>query len=163
MGCACAAPFEEAALLDEVRSALPYSAIDAETFARVIEFVSTGGYALRAYDKFKKILREKDSHWRVAHPKFIGQHRYSAGIIVDVPMLNVRFGNGRNLGKVEENFAATLSPGSSFTFAGMALEVVSIKDMGPDVRLQKKPRRYPATWGRGCRLPRIWQAAFAPY
>ena len=151
MGCACAAPFDEAEMLDEVRSALPYSAIDAETFERVIEFVSTGGYALRAYDKFKKILREKDGHWRVAHPKFIGQHRFSAGIIVDVPMLNVRFGNGRNLGKVEENFAATLSPGSSFTFAGMALEVVSIKDMDLIVRAAKKAAQIPSYMG--ARMP----------
>ena len=151
MGCTCAAPFDEAEMLNEVRSALPYSAIDAETFARVIEFVSTGGYALRAYDKFKKILREKDSHWRVAHPKFIGQHRFSAGIIVDVPMLNVRFGNGRNLGKVEENFAATLSPGSTFTFAGMALEVVSIKDMDLIVRAAKKAAQIPSYMG--ARMP----------
>ena len=151
MGCACAAPFDEAEMLDEVRSTLPYSAIDAETFARVIEFVSTGGYALRAYDKFKKLLREKDGHWRVAHPKFIGQHRFSAGIIVDVPMLNVRFGNGRNLGKVEENFAATLSPGSSFTFAGMALEVVSIKDMDLIVRAAKKAAQIPSYMG--ARMP----------
>ncbi|MEE9434680.1 MAG: ligase-associated DNA damage response DEXH box helicase [Sphingorhabdus sp.] len=159
MSCACAAPFDEAEMLDEVRLALPYSAIDADTFARVIEFVSTGGYALRAYDKFKKLLREKDgpsassgqAKWRVAHPKFVGQHRFSAGIIVDVPMLNVRFGNGRNLGKVEENFAATLSPGSTFTFAGMALEVVSIKDMDLIVRAAKKAAQIPSYMG--ARMP----------
>ena len=51
MGVACAGPFDEAELLAEVQSALPYSAITPETFTRVIEFVATGGYALRAYDK----------------------------------------------------------------------------------------------------------------
>ena len=56
MGVACAGPFNEAALLDEVQSALPYSGVDAATFHRVIEFVATGGYALKAYDKFRKLV-----------------------------------------------------------------------------------------------------------
>ncbi len=151
LGCACAAPFDEGAMLKEIQSALPYSAITAETFQRVLEFVSNGGYALRAYDKFKKLLREKNGTWRLTHPKFIGQHRFNAGIIIDVPMLSVRFGNGRNLGKVEENFAATLSPGDTFTFAGMALEVQSIKDMDLMVRAAKKASQIPSYMG--ARMP----------
>ena len=47
MGIACAGPFDEAELLAEVQSALPYSALDAATFARVIEFIATGGYSLK--------------------------------------------------------------------------------------------------------------------
>ena len=38
--------------------------------------------------------------WRIL--KFAAQHRFNAGIIVDSPMLDVRFRNGRKLGKVEE-------------------------------------------------------------
>src|SRR6201996_5584393 len=52
MACACAEPFAEEPMLDELRSALPYSALDAETFARTLDFIATGGYALRAYDRF---------------------------------------------------------------------------------------------------------------
>ncbi len=151
MGCACAAPFDEARMLDEVQSALPYSGITAETFGRVLEFVSTGGYALRAYDKFKKLVRSNDGTWRISHPKFIAQHRFNAGIIVDTPMLSVRFRNGRNLGKVEESFAATLSPGNTFTFAGMALEVESIKDLDLIVRAAKKAAQIPSYMG--ARMP----------
>ncbi|MGC7532337.1 DNA ligase-associated DEXH box helicase, partial [Pandoraea pneumonica] len=90
----------EAALLDEVRSALPYAALDAETFARLLGFISDGGYALRAYDRFKRLTRDADGHWRVSHPKFVAQHRLNAGIIVEATMLKVRFRNGRTLGKV---------------------------------------------------------------
>lgn len=147
MGCACAAPFDEAAMLDEVQSALPYSAVDAATFGRVIEFISTGGYALRAYDKFKKLVRRDDGIWRISHPKYIAQHRFNAGIIIDVPMLNVRFKNGRSLGKVEENFGATLTPGNRFFFAGMSLEVVAIKDMDLLVRASKKAANIPSYMG----------------
>jgi ATP-dependent helicase Lhr and Lhr-like helicase len=138
MGVACARPFDEAELLAEVQSSLPYSAMDAATFSRVIEFVATGGYALRAYDKYRKLTKDPDGRWRLSHPKFAAQHRFNAGIIVDSPMLDVRFRNGRKLGKVEEGFAATLSPGNAFTFAGMALEVEQIKDLDLIVRAAKK-------------------------
>ncbi len=151
MACACAAPFHEDRMLSEIQSSLPYSAIDRAVFQRVLEFVSTGGYALRAYDKFKKLIREKDGTWRITHPKFIAQHRLNAGIIVDIPMLDVRFRNGRKLGKVEENFAATLSPGDCFTFAGMALEVVSIKDLDLLVQAARKASTIPSYMG--ARMP----------
>ncbi len=147
MGCACAAPFDEARMLDEVQSALPYSGIDAATFSRVLEFISTGGYALRAYDKFKKLVCDNGGTWRLSHPKFIAQHRFNAGIIVDAPMLNVRFRNGRNLGKVEESFAATLSPRDTFFFAGISLEVEAIKDLDLIVRACKAAKNIPSYMG----------------
>jgi ATP-dependent helicase Lhr and Lhr-like helicase len=192
MGVACAGPFNEAALLDEVQSALPYSGIDAATFHRVIEFVATGGYALKAYDKFRKlvpysvsvcpeevlkpqaekpsrrtaateVVRDGPSHalspsspqtdlmWRLSHPKFAAQHRFNAGIIVDAVMLDVRFRNGRSLGRVEESFAASLRAGDSFIFAGIALEVESIKDLELYVRAAKKASSIPSYMG--ARMP----------
>jgi ATP-dependent Lhr-like helicase len=156
--CACAAPFNEAELLDEVRSAMPYSAIDAVTFSRVIEFVATGGYALKAYDKFRKLVPtnlslsgERAKGWRLAHPKFAAQHRFNAGIIVDAPMLDVRFRNGRSLGRVEENFASQLRPGDAFIFAGMAVEVEAIRDLDVIVRAAKKAAQIPSYMG--ARMP----------
>jgi ATP-dependent Lhr-like helicase len=111
MACACAAPFDEAEMLNEVRSALPYSALDEATFKRVLGFIEDGGYALRAYDRFKRLTHGHDGLWRVSHPNFVKQHRLNAGIIVDGEMLDVRFKNGRKLGSVEEYFASTLSAG----------------------------------------------------
>ena len=151
MACACAAPFSEAELLDEVRSAMPYSGMDAATFGRVIEFVATGGYALKAYDKFRKLVPDGKGNWRLSHPKFAAQHRFNAGIIVDAPMLDVRFKNGRSLGRVEEYFAAPLRPGDSFIFAGMALEVEAIRDLDLIVRAAKKAAQIPSYMG--ARMP----------
>lgn len=183
MACACAAPFNEADLLDEVRSAMPYSAINAETFARVIEFVATGGYALKAYDKFRKLIPFSSlplaggggggpegaqsplrslapltppasgtgKSWRLSHPKFAAQHRFNAGIIVDAPMLDVRFKNGRTLGRVEENFASQLRPGNAFIFAGIAVEVEAIRDLDLIVRAAKKATQIPSYMG--ARMP----------
>ncbi len=151
MARACAVPFNEAELLDEVRSAMPYSGLDAATFGRVIEFVATGGYALKAYDKFRKLVPDGKGNWRLSHPKFAAQHRFNAGIIVDAPMLDVRFKNGRSLGRVEEYFAAPLRPGDSFIFAGMALEVEAIRDLDLIVRAAKKAAQIPSYMG--ARMP----------
>jgi ATP-dependent Lhr-like helicase len=151
MACACAGPFHEEALLAEIRSALAYSWVDAATFQRVLGFVSNGGYALRAYDRFQRIVRDKSAVWRLAHPNQAQRHRMNAGIIVDSEMLTVRFKNGRSLGKVEERFAAQLSPGDTFFFAGMSLEVEGVKDMDVVVRAAKKSATIPS-YG-GLRLP----------
>jgi ATP-dependent Lhr-like helicase len=151
MACACAAPFEQAALLDEVRSALPYSALTDELFDKVLGFIRDGGYSLRAYDRFKRLTQEADGLWRVSHPKFIAQHRLNAGIIVEATMLKVRFRNGRALGKVEEGFAATLSHGDTFFFAGLSLEVEKIDTEDLIVRATARPARIP-TYG-GSRMP----------
>ena len=151
MACACAAPFDEAALLAEVRSSLAYAYVDAAIWQRVLTFVATGGYALKAYDRFKRIVRDRDGTWRLAHPEHAARHRLNAGIIVDSEMLNVRFGNGRSLGKVEERFAAALSPKDTFSFAGMSLEVEKVQDMEVIVRAAKKAAMIPSYGGQ--RMP----------
>ena len=151
MACACAAPFEQQAMLDEVRSALPYSTLEAGVFEQVLGFIRDGGYALKAYEKFKRLTQDADGTWRVSHPNFIAQHRLNAGIIVEATMLTVRFKNGRSLGKVEESFAATLSPRDTFFFAGMSLEVERMDTEDLVVRATTRPARIP-TYG-GARMP----------
>ncbi|MXO75268.1 ligase-associated DNA damage response DEXH box helicase [Altererythrobacter aerius] len=151
MACACAAPFNEEELLREVRSTLAYAWVDAAVWERVLAFVATGGYALKAYDKFRRIVRTSDGSWRLAHPEHAARHRLNAGIIVDSEMLDVRFRNGRSLGKVEERFAASLTPGDTFQFAGLNLEVERIKDMELTVRASSKAAMIPSYGGQ--RLP----------
>ncbi|KPP94157.1 ligase-associated DNA damage response DEXH box helicase [Erythrobacter sp. HL-111] len=151
MACACAGPFHEDALLAEIRTSLAYAWLGREEFARVLSFVESGGYALKAYDRFKRIVRGRDGTWRLAHAQQAQRHRMNAGIIVDSEMLTVRFRNGRSLGKVEERFAAQLAAGDTFFFAGMSLEVESVKDMDVIVRAAKKSATIPS-YG-GLRLP----------
>ncbi len=151
MAVACAGPFREAELLAEVRSSLAYAWLGEEQFARVLDFVATGGYSLRAYDRFRRIVREKDGTWRLAHPERAHQHRMNAGIIVDAEMLEVRFKNGRSLGRVEEMFGAGLKPGDTFRFAGMDLEVEALRESELIVRAAKKSATIPSYMG--ARMP----------
>ena len=151
MACACAAPFAEAELLAEVRSHWSYAWLGEAEWSRVLNFVATGGYALRAYDRFRRIIRDRQGVWRLTHPELAQRHRMNAGIIVDAEMIEIRFRNGRSLGKVEEQFAASLSAGDTFRFAGMDLEVESLRDLELVVRAAKKSATIPSYMG--LRLP----------
>jgi len=151
LACACAAPFDEATMLAEVQAALPFSALAPELFAHVLDFIATGGYALRAYDRFRRLAKGPDGTWRITHPRVMQQHRMNAGIIVEAAMLTVRFKNGRRLGRVEEGFAATLSVRDTFFFAGMSLEVERIDTEDVVVRATSRPARIPS-YG-GARMP----------
>jgi ATP-dependent Lhr-like helicase len=90
LGMACQSPFAPDELYAEVRSAAPYAAMRRETFDRVVDFVATGGYALRAYERFAKLRPAPDGKLRLAHPSLAQQYRLNVGTIVEAPMLKVR-------------------------------------------------------------------------
>ncbi|WP_157017786.1 ligase-associated DNA damage response DEXH box helicase [Mesorhizobium xinjiangense] len=137
LGCACAEPFDAAALFEEVKNAEPYAGLDRETFDKVVDFVATGGYALKSYERYARIRRTKDGLWRVSHPRVAQQYRLNVGTIIEAPMLNVRMtragrgANGRGgpmLGKVEEYFLETLRPGDTFLFSGKVVRFEGIRE-----------------------------------
>jgi ATP-dependent Lhr-like helicase len=138
---AVAAPFQQDELLAEVRSAAPYAGLTRETFEEVLNFIATGGYALKAYDRFRRLVPESGGMWRIARPAIAQQHRLNAGVIVEQPLLTVRFRNGRKLGTIEEGFASTLAPADHFFFAGLSLEVEQFKDTDIIVRASSKRAR----------------------
>ncbi|MCA1654063.1 MAG: ligase-associated DNA damage response DEXH box helicase [Sphingomicrobium sp.] len=141
MAIACAGPFDEAELLAEIQSAAPYAGVTHEVFARVLNYIATGGYALKAYDKFRRLVPDGPGRWRITKPAVALQHRLNAGIIVDNPMMDVRFKNGRMLGRVEEGFASTLSIGDHIFFAGLSLEIDRFKDSDIIVHASSKSAR----------------------
>jgi len=125
---AVAAPFQQDELLAEIHSAAPYAGLKTESFEEILNFIATGGYALKAYDRFRRLVPEPGGMWRIAKPSVAQQHRLNAGVIVEQPLMTVRFRNGRKLGTVEEGFASALAPGDRFFFAGLSLEVEQFKD-----------------------------------
>ena len=50
-----AAPFLADELFAEVRRAAPYAGLARADFDAAVDFVATGGYALKAYERFAKI------------------------------------------------------------------------------------------------------------
>jgi ATP-dependent Lhr-like helicase len=123
MGCAVSEPFDMLALYDEVRTAGPYRDLAWEDFETVVEFVSTGGYALRTYDRFRRIVKGPDGLWRVRNAQVAQRHRMNVGAIVSPAVLNIRLAGrrgtvGRKIGEVEEGYLEMLEPGDTFIFAG---------------------------------------------
>lgn len=137
LGCACAEPFRADELFDEIRSAAPYAGLDRQTFDQAVDFVATGGYALRTYERYARIRLTKDGLWRVSHPRVAQQYRLNVGTIVEAAYLNVRYvRSGRGaagrggpvLGKIEEGFLETIAPGDTFLFAGKVLKFEGIRE-----------------------------------
>jgi ATP-dependent Lhr-like helicase len=140
LGMACAEPFEASALYDEVRSAAPYAGLTWEEFEATVDFVATGGYALRSYERYAKIRRGPDGLWRVRDGRVAQQYRLNVGTIVEATMIKVRLGRGsrarpgtvlprgRLLGEIEEYFAETMTPGDTFVFAGEVLRYEGISE-----------------------------------
>ncbi len=131
LGCACGEPFLSEELYAEVKTAAPYAALTRADFDAVVDFVATGGYALKAYERFARIREGKDGRWRITHPNVAQRYRLNVGTIVEADMLKVRLvrsrtsrmipRGGRLLGEVEEYFVETMVPGDTFVFAGEIL------------------------------------------
>jgi ATP-dependent Lhr-like helicase len=157
MGCACSEPFDLLALYDEVRSAGPYRDLAWEDFERVVDFVSTGGYALRNYDKFRRIVKGQDGRWRVRNLETAQRHRLNVGAIISPAMLAVRIAmrggpnspgrGGRKVGEIEEGMVEMLEPGETFVFAGQVWRLVGVTNL--DVLVQPAPAADPKmpSWG----------------
>ena len=143
LGSACAKPFDEDELYAEIITAAPYASLSRANFEKALDFVATGGYALRTYDQYAKLLKTEDNTWRVTHPRVAQQYRLNAGTIVEFPKLDVRmtrqrFGTGGKskgpmrggmmLGRIEEGFLEALAPGDTFRFAGKVLRFEGIRE-----------------------------------
>lgn len=138
LGMACAEPFDALELYDEITSASPYSMLSWEMFERIVDFVATGGYALRTYERYAKIRKTKEGRWRVSNPQIAQQYRMNLGTIVEATELNVRLvkrnqlgavgRGGMSLGKVEEYFLEQLVQGDTFLFAGKVLRFEGIRE-----------------------------------
>ena len=140
---ACAGPFDADALFAEVRTAGPYRGLSRAAFDDCLDFAATGGYALRAYDRWQRLM-ERDGLWRLRDPRAARDLRMNVGTIVEAEMLKVRFrGRGGNLlGEVEESFAATLVPGDTFLIGGQTVRYEGLRELTVEVTRQptKQPR-----------------------
>ncbi|MFZ5618180.1 MAG: ligase-associated DNA damage response DEXH box helicase, partial [Pseudomonadota bacterium] len=156
LGMACSAPFEPDDLYAEVVSAAPYSGLSREMFDQAVEFAATGGYALKNYERFRRIVKTPEGLYRVRNAHVAQQHRMNAGTIVDSPSFNIRVigsgrrrGPGRKLGTMEEWFIDGLSPGDTFLFAGEVLRFEGVEGTDAFVtRAQGQSPRIPS-WNGG--------------
>ncbi|MFN8723791.1 MAG: ligase-associated DNA damage response DEXH box helicase [Rhodospirillales bacterium] len=128
LGVGCAGGFDADALCAEVRTAAPYADLPRQDFDDVLDFVATGGYALRAYDRFKRLMQDEKGRWKTAGAAVTRQYRLNVGTIVQEQMLKVRLNRGPVLGEIEEWFVQGLVPGDTFLFAGQLLRYLGVRE-----------------------------------
>jgi ATP-dependent Lhr-like helicase len=138
-------------LYHEVRTTWAYRDLTSAEWAWVLDFITRGGNALRAYPEYSKVV-VRDGRYLVTSRQAALRHRLSIGTIVSESAMKVQFVRGRALGSVEENFIARLRPGDHFTFAGRTLQFVRTRGMVAYVRKSSKPTSVVPHWS-GVRMP----------
>ena len=133
---ACAGPFDAEALFAEITSAGAYSALSRADFDACLAFCATGGYALRAYDRWQRLLQRPDGLWQLRDPRAAQRIRMNIGTIQDTDTLKVRLRRnrgGKPLGEIEEGFAASLTPGDTFLIGGQIVKYEGLREMTVEV------------------------------
>jgi ATP-dependent Lhr-like helicase len=140
---ACAGPFDAGAIFAETRRAGPYRNLTRKDFDACLDFCATGGYALRAYDQWRRLMQGPDGLWRLRDPRTARRLRMNIGTIVDTETLGVRMGlrGGPKLGEVEEAFAASLTPGDSFLIGGQVVRFDALREL--TLQVSPAPGRQP--------------------
>ena len=153
VGCAAAGPFFPDELYDEVKSAAPYAGVTRAAFDAVLGYAATGGYALKAYERYHRLVAMPDGRMRLRAAALARQWRMNSGTIVEAVAMNIVFGSGksrhhgRKLGQVEEYFAGQLRVGDSFMFAGQTLEVTGFDGADIHVRMGRGSTKVPVYAG----------------
>ncbi len=140
---ACAGSFTAEALYGEVTTSGPYATLTKPDFDACLDFTATGGYALRAYDRWQR-LQLIGTNWHLRDPRAAAVIRQNLGTIIGSETLKVRLKGrlgGMPLGEVEEDFAATLTSGDTFLIGGEAVRFESIKEL--TVEVTRTPGRTP--------------------
>ncbi len=152
LNCAASGPFDAGHLYGEVTTAGPYASLTPEKFDKCLEFCATGGYALRAYDRYQRLL-QKDGKWQLRDPRAAQQIRMNLGTIIDTETLKVRLkarkgpgSGGTPLGEIEEGFAATLSQGDTFLIGGQIVKYEGLNEMTVQVTRSPSDRPRIATF-----------------
>ncbi len=142
---AAAGPFSADDLYSEMTSAGPYAHVSRSEFDACLDFCATGGYALRAYDRWQRLQQRVDGLWQLRDPRAAQRIRMNLGTIQDTDTLKVRLKRnrgGKPLGEIEEGFAASLSQGDTFLIGGQIVRYEGLREMVVEVtrRADKKPK-----------------------
>ena len=132
---ACAGPFDADTLFAEVALAGPYATLTRAEFDACLEFCATGGYALRAYDRWQRLML-RDGKWTLRDPRAAAVIRQNLGTIIDIETLKVRLKGrlgGVPLGEVEESFASSLTPGDTFLIGGQIVRYEGLNELTVEV------------------------------
>lgn len=149
--CGLGGGFTREATLASVRSATSFRDLTEDEFDWTLGLVTHGGGALRAYPEYHK-LALADGRYRVTSSRIAQIHRLNVGTITSDSTIDIAYERGRRLGRIEENFIASLREGERFVYAGKTLSFVGLKDLVAYVKPAKGTTGRTPIWS-GTRLP----------
>jgi ATP-dependent Lhr-like helicase len=150
--------FEPENLYEEVRRTHAFRDLTREDWNWVLNFVGTGGTALKAYPEYQRI-RQEGGCFIISDKTLALKHRLSIGTIVSDQAIEVCFTSGERIGQVEESFISRLKKGDRFIFAGRYLELVEVRGMKARVRISPIKSGIIPRW-MGGRLPLSSELAY---
>ncbi len=136
----------------EVLGTQAYRNLTTDEWAWCVQFITTGGESLTAYEEFQKVEQEGTDFYVVHSRRVALRHRLSIGTIVSEPTVQVRLLRGGYVGTLDEYFVARLKVGDTFFFAGKTLELVDFRAMVARVKPSRKKTGQIPRWV-GARLP----------
>ncbi|MEO0392680.1 MAG: ligase-associated DNA damage response DEXH box helicase [Pseudomonadota bacterium] len=128
LGRSCGEAFLPDELYREVITAAPYANLSRQDFEATLQFVTNGGYSLRAYERYHRLTVDDEGRFKVASRKIAASYRMNVGTIVEATTYKVRINRGRVLGSIEEYFVQGLTPGDTFIFGGELLAFMELKE-----------------------------------
>ena len=135
-------------LYREVRTTYSYGNLSEFEWQWAIDFLSSGGEALKAYDDYHR-LHFDGTQYKVINKNVTRLHRMSIGTIIGDTSLQVQYMQGRKVGQIEESFISRLKPGDKFTLGGKVLEFVRLRDLKVLVKRAKGPKGIVPRWYGG--------------
>ena len=143
--------FDDEKIYQEVKSTHAYRELLDTEWTWIMQFITSGGDSLTAYNEFSKVSKV-DGLYKVVSRQIAMRHRLHIGTIVSDAMLKVKYMTGGYVGMLEETFISKIKPGNSFSLAGRVLEFVMVKDMTVLVRKSKLKTAITPSW-LGGRMP----------
>ena len=144
---ACAGPFKPIDIFNEIRSISKYKNLTRVEFDKCLDFCITGGYALKKYEQWHRLMETSDGYVKLRDPRIANRLRMNAGTIQDNDTLKVKYkskhgkSKGLSIGEVEEAFAISLTPGDTFLIGGKIVKFESLREM--IVEVSRKPGKKP--------------------
>ncbi|MBA2650533.1 MAG: ligase-associated DNA damage response DEXH box helicase [Legionella sp.] len=137
MNCACSQPIKKDSLLKTIKRSYSYRHLEAEIFDKLFQFVVDGGYTLKHYPQYHRLLEKNNKTFSPSSVKVMRRHRQNIGTIIEATTVRVKIVNkkkDRVVGAIEESFIQELQPGDTFLFAGEVLEYIRLHDMFVETR-----------------------------
>jgi len=152
---ACGNGFEPNIEKKRIKNCWSYRNLKDQDWNWCIDFLEYGGKCLKAYPRYKKIVKEQSQNnnenfkYFVKDKSLIRMHKFNIGTITSDKFVNVKYIKGKSLGNLEENFISKLKPGDIFYFAGKMLKFIRIRDMILYVKKSSKKSSLIPAWVGG--------------